>query len=572
MRFLLFLGSMLSLHAGTLQIKIHHQFDGRPLSLNSLRYQGQETFSISRLSYLLSEFSIQNDDGTWIDIPNQFAYLDLAKRRTSFTLSSLPQGSYQRLRFSLGLPQLTNHANPAELPADHPLNPNVNQLHWDWQTGYIFLALEGRYRTAKKELQGYVYHLANDANLTKIQQEARFQIKENTEIQLAFEVQNLFQKQRTVSFQTYGHSSHSHPDDPIAKTLAQNIANSFSLLTINYPAGTQSAQPEKKVLPLYLPEKFTPFQFKTNRHFPRPQLPLDNPLLKERVTLGEDLFHDSILSIDGTISCAACHDSNLAFSDERKLSEGFNGRLSKRHSMPLFNLAWKSSFFWDGRAASLREQVLEPIQDPREMAANLRRIIARLNRSRKYSQAFTKAFGPGQVTSEKLALALENYLLTLTSYDSKFDQAIAGKKNLSESEQRGMKLFFTEYEPRNQQYGADCFHCHGGANFSDHQFHNNGLKPTQDLGRFSVTKDPKDRFHFSTPSLRNVGLTPPYMHDGRFATLAEVVEHYSSGIHRSETLDPNLAKHPRVGLQFSEQAKADLVAFLKTLTDPKYGP
>ncbi len=133
-----------------------------------------------------------------------------------------------------------------------------------------------------------------------------------------------------------------------------------------------------------------------------------------------------------------------------------------------------------------------------------------------------------------------------------------------------MELFFTEYEPRSQQFGADCFHCHGGANFSDHQFHNNGLKPTEDEGRSLVTKDKRDRFQFSTPSLRNVGITAPYMHDGRFATLEEVVAHYSGPMHQSDTLDPNLAKHPKVGLALSAQDQEALVAFLKTLTDPKY--
>jgi len=299
-------------------------------------------------------------------------------------------------------------------------------------------------------------------------------------------------------------------------------------------------------------------------------LPMDNPLLEEGVALGERLFHDSIISIDDTVSCAACHDPNLAFSDDRPLSRGFEGRFGKRHSMPLFNLAWKSSFFWDGRAKSLREQVLKPIQDPQEMAANLDHVLWRLNRNTSYKQDFDKAFGEGEVTSEKLALALENFLLTLTSYDSKFDRAMAGKAKLSEDEKRGMELFFTEYEPRSQQYGADCFHCHGGANFSDHQFHNNGLKPTEDLGRYGATKKASDRWKFSTPSLRNVGLTAPYMHDGRFASLEEVVAHYSGPMHQSETLDPNLAKHPKGGLQLSAKDQASLVSFLKILSDPKF--
>jgi len=188
------------------------------------------------------------------------------------------------------------------------------------------------------------------------------------------------------------------------------------------------------------------------------------------------------------------------------------------------------------------------------MGSDLPTVIARLTKTSRAD--FDKSFGPGEITAEKIALALENFLLTLTSYDSKFDRAMSGKAKLSPDEERGMKLFFTEYEPRSQQFGADCFHCHGGANFSDHQSHDNGLGE----GRFS------------TPSLRNVVLTAPYMHDGRFETLEEVIAHYSGPMARSDTLDPNLAKHPRLGLQLKEEDQAALIAFLKTLTDPKYRP
>lgn len=259
-----------------------------------------------------------------------------------------------------------------------------------------------------------------------------------------------------------------------------------------------------------------------------------------------------------------------AFSDTRPLSLGVAGRLGLRNSMPLFNLAWKSTFFWDGRAKSLRDQVLFPIEDHREMAESLPRVLEKLQLEEDYRAGFQAAFGEGKITKLKLSLALENFLLTLTSYDSKFDRAMTGKVELSESERRGMELFFTEYEPRSGRLGADCFHCHGGANFSDHQLHNNGLKPNSDTGRHAVTGKIRDQNLFSTPSLRNIDLTAPYMHDGRFKTLEEVVAHYSGPMHRGKTLDPNLAKHPQDGLQLNPKDQAALVAFLKTLTDPKY--
>jgi cytochrome c peroxidase len=163
---------------------------------------------------------------------------------------------------------------------------------------------------------------------------------------------------------------------------------------------------------------------------------------------------------------------------------------------------------------------------------------------------------------------VENFLLTLTSHDSKFDRAYRGEATLTDEEKRGFELFITEREPRMGSLGGDCFHCHGGALFTDHQFHNNGLKISEeDLGRFKVTQAKIDRGAFSTPSLRNVALTAPYMHDGRFKTLEEVIDHYSEGVSRTETLDPNLAKHPDGGLHLSPEDKKALISFLKTLTE-----
>lgn len=543
------------LFAGSLRIDLSHQFEGLPLTLNSLKYEGAETLSVSRLSYLISQAALQNEDGTWREIPGQFAFIDITSRRTSFTLTGIPPGTYKSFRFSIGVPKKENHGDPAQYSANHPLNPNLNNLHWDWAGGYIFLALEGKYRTEEKEINGFVYHLANDQNLSRVQLAAHFRIKKQTALALTFDLQKLLSQPRALSFEQDGNSTHSHPGDPIASALVANLQSAFSVRGASYPP---DEVPLAAVTPLFLPKKYTPFPFKMSRRFPMPLLPRDNPLLTERVALGKKLFHDPSLSKDGTISCATCHHQDKAFTDGLTFSKGLNGQEGDKNSMPLFNLAWKSSFFWDGRAKSLRDQVLQPIEDHREMASDLKTVVAHLQQTE--LPAFEKAFGPAPVTEEKIALALENFLLTLTSYDSKFDRAMSGKIKLSETEERGMKLFFTEYEPRSNQFGADCFHCHGGANFSDHQFHNNGLTPSL---KDSVTR-------FSTPSLRNLTLTAPYMHDGRFKTLEEVVAHYSGPMHRSESLDPNLAKHPRAGLQLSKEDQAALVAFLKTLTDPKY--
>ena len=558
---------LMPLFAGTLRIDLSHQFGDQPLTLNSLKYESAETLSVSRLSYLISQPALQNEDGSWQELPRQFAFINASTRRTSFTLKKVPPGTYKSFRFSLGVPQKENDGDPAQYPADHPLNPNLNNLHWDWAGGYIFLALEGQFRTSPKKLNGFVYHLANDQNLSRVQLAANFRIKNKTALALSFDLKKLLTQPRALSFEKDGNSTHSHPGDAISSALVANLKSAFSVRGISYPAGEV---PLAAVTPLYLPKKYTPFPLKMSRRFPMPPLPRDNPLLTQRVALGKKLFHDKSLSKDGSISCATCHHQHKAFTDGLKFSKGINDQEGDKNSMPLFNLAWKSSFFWDGRAKSLRDQVLQPIQDHREMASDLKTVVAQLQKNE--SRAFENAFGPGPVTEEKIALALENFLLTLTSYDSKFDRAMSGKAKLSEAEQRGMELFFTEYEPRSQQYGADCFHCHGGSFFSDHQFHNNGLKPSlSDVGLMKVTGKETDRGKFSTPSLRNIALTAPYMHDGRFQTLEEVIEHYNEGIHRTSTLDPNLAKHPKGGIALSGKDQAALISFLKSLTDKKYG-
>ena len=229
-----------------------------------------------------------------------------------------------------------------------------------------------------------------------------------------------------------------------------------------------------------------------------------------------------------------------------------------------------------------------PIQDHTELDETLTNMVAKLTGrtgsvpptdgahgltrpANDYLALFTAAFGSPEITPEKIGLAIEQFVLTLTSFDSKFDRAMRGAATLTPAEQRGLELFMTEYDPRTRQYGADCFHCHGGALFSDHQFHNNGLNPdAADPGRFKITKREVDQGKFSTPSLRNVALTAPYMHDGRFQTLEDVIAHYDHGIQRAPTLDPNLAKHPKEGLQLSRSDQDALVAFLKTLTDEKF--
>ena len=556
--------------ADSLGISLQHTFTGKPLILDSLRYETSvnETFSISRLSYLLSEFELQDIEGSWQVVPNSIQWIDARKHRTQILLDSIPEGDFKAIRFSIGLSQAVNHSDPNLYAAKHPLNPSFNNLHWNWQTGYIFLALEGTYRQSIGQVSGYVYHFANDPQRTTITLTLPKNISGNAAIDIDFDIAALLNVPSPISFSKDGASTHSREGDPIPQALKRNLPGAFQIKRIRAAVPMRT---DTRPLPIDLPDTPTPYPFKLGNRLPIPSLPLDNPLIAERIELGRRLFHDPQLSIDNTIACASCHQEDHAFSDPARISAGVNGQFSRRHSMPLFNLAWKDSFFWDGRAHSLREQVLIPIEDPIEMGESLDHVIDKLSADVDYHTLFGNAFGSGLITPETIGLALENFLLSLTSYNSKFDQAMSGKAQLSPSEQRGFELFMTEFEPRSRQYGADCFHCHGGALFTDNRFHDNGLAQIAvDRGLAEATHNPLDANKFSTPSLRNIALTAPYMHDGRFQTLEEVVEHYSSAITSRATLDPNLAKHPADGLQLSAQDKTALVDFLKTLSDPQY--
>ena len=213
-----------------------------------------------------------------------------------------------------------------------------------------------------------------------------------------------------------------------------------------------------------------------------------------------------------------------------------------------------------------------PIQDPLEMNETLERVVAKLTDSKEYRNQFIRAFNTDTITPDLMSLAMEQFMNTIISGSSTFDRVERGEASFSASEQRGRDLFFGEVDPNSGKVGGECFHCHGGVNFSNSQFMNNGLDSEPeftDLGRFTVTQNPADRARFITTSLRNIALTPPYMHDGRFSTLEEVVEHYNTGVKRSPTLElPLMQFNIRPGgLGLSAQDKTDLVAFLRTLTD-----
>ncbi|WP_410479468.1 cytochrome-c peroxidase [Polaribacter sp. HL-MS24] len=300
-----------------------------------------------------------------------------------------------------------------------------------------------------------------------------------------------------------------------------------------------------------------------------PVLPVNNPLTEEGVALGKKLFFDKRLSGDHTQSCASCHNPRNSFAENQPFSEGIDGVFGNRNAMPIFNLAWNfdERFAWDGRELSLERQALEPVRNPIEMHSNWKRVAEKLAASPEYPDMFARAFGSSKIDSIGITKAIAQFERTIISGNSKFDRFLRGETSLSSEEQNGFDVFMDEAK-------GDCFHCHGSNQnplWTDNKFHNNGLDATfSDLGLGAVTGDPNDNGKFKSPSLRNLRFTAPYMHDGRFTTLEQVINHYSNGLKQSSTIDPLMKKVAQGGVRLSPQEKMDLKAFLLSLSDPEF--
>ncbi len=270
--------------------------------------------------------------------------------------------------------------------------------------------------------------------------------------------------------------------------------------------------------------------------------------------LGKRLFYDSRLSRDGTISCGSCHAQVHAFADHSSaLSVGIDGNLSKRNAPALTNLAWYPNFMWDGGINHIEVMPIAPLTDPNEMDNDLSELVNYLQQNTAYPNEFEEVFGSKQIDSQKILLAIAAFQGSIVSYRSKYDDYLTGQSQLSALEIDGKNIF-----------EAQCSSCHSGVLLTDFSFRNNGLDSTfADAGRATITQNEADLGKFKVPSLRNVALTNPYMHDGRIPTLRQVLDHYSEGIVESKTLDESL----RNGLALTEAEKDALVAFLQTLTD-----
>lgn len=298
--------------------------------------------------------------------------------------------------------------------------------------------------------------------------------------------------------------------------------------------------------------------------------PDDNPVTDHGATLGRVLFYEKNLSINNSISCGSCHVQKFAFSDTNTLSNGFDGGLTARHSMSLTYAKYyqPGHFFWDTRAATLEDQVLMPVEDPVEMGMTVTKVIERLGEIPFYEQLFVNAFGDSKITELRIRKALAQFIRSINTYDSKFDEGmrLTGNANLnfpnfSPIENNGKRLFLGR---------AGCVPCHGSNLQIAIEPENNGLDSIiTDNGLYDVTLRDSDRGRFKVGSLRNIALTAPYMHDGRFKTLLEVVEHYNSKVKKSPTLSTILRDQngEPIRLNLNELEKQSIVLFLKTLTD-----
>ena len=301
----------------------------------------------------------------------------------------------------------------------------------------------------------------------------------------------------------------------------------------------------------------TPVTFITPDGFPDPVYDFNsNPLTEEGFELGRKLFYDGILSIDGNVPCGSCHQQVAVFGTyDHDLSHGYNDQHSDRNAPGLYNLAWNKAFHTDGRYNTPEEECLDPIEASNQMADQIGNGLTKLRQNEEYRYMFERAFGTKEITIERLQKALTQFTISLVTSNSKYDQVKRGTNTFNDYEQRGYALFNTY-----------CASCHPEPMFTDYSYRNIGLEVSdhlEDYGRMRVTDKSEDSLKFRVPSLRNVSLTYPYMHDGRYASLRACIEHYGTKVQQGPTLDPLLA----TPMMFNNDQVIDLVAFLRALTD-----
>lgn len=338
---------------------------------------------------------------------------------------------------------------------------------------------------------------------------------------------------------------------PYSKTMRWNKKWALPLLFLAFLAFVGMA-----------PQLGTALSLEYPASWPEPTYPFEtSPLTEEGVALGRSLFYDPILSLDSTTSCANCHLSYTAFTHvDHALSHGIGDSIGTRNSMALMNLAWSTSFMWDGAVNHLDMQALAPITHPDEMGEDIGHVVEKLKQTTLYPKRFGEVFGTEEINGARLLKALAQFQLTLISANSKYDKVMREEEGIAftDQEEKGYHVFQT-----------NCESCHQEPLFTNGAFENNGLPvdtTLNDGGRIKITGFLEDSLRFKVPTLRNVEFSFPYMHDGRFKKLFQVMDHYENGIHESPTLSPKL----KGGVSLTSDEKVELVAFLLTLTDKEF--
>jgi cytochrome c peroxidase len=318
------------------------------------------------------------------------------------------------------------------------------------------------------------------------------------------------------------------------------------------------------------------YQFQYPANFGnRITVPDDNPTTQQGVYLGRYLFYETRLSANNTLSCGSCHEQSKAFTDGKSFSEGVDNVLTARSAMSLTNLLWSRKFFWDGRAASLEEQAIFPMTNPHEMGQPLDVSAKKLSETSFYPPLFKLVYGDETITGDRIIKAITQFERTLISANSRYDRYLRNAYQPTTEELKGMVLFNNAPDPEKGIRGANCAHCHGGVKNYMELFHNNGLDSIpKDAGIEALTGLAGDRGRFKAPTLRNIALTAPYMHDGRFKTLEEVVDHYSEHIVESPSLSTFIrGESNEIGgksLKLLPREKKEIIAFLNMLTDSTF--
>ena len=327
----------------------------------------------------------------------------------------------------------------------------------------------------------------------------------------------------------------------------------------------------------------THYEIDTPFYFGDYSIPLDNPMTEEGIALGRKLFYEKKLSGDNSMSCATCHDQKFAFASDQRFQPGINGSAVDVNTPSLANILWNNRLFWNGRSESIEESSLNAVENPLEMDQKMEDAITKLENAG-YQNDFLSAFGTAEINESNMQKAMSQFLRTLVSANSRYDRYLRDEISFSAAEVRGEALFFTHPDPSAGVRGGNCGDCHSnfltnGFRTGFDGFHNNGLDTDENLkpGLHDVTGNENDFGKFKTPTLRNISLTAPYMHDGRFNFLMEVLDHYNEHIQKSKTLDVLIleasneipASDP-IMLHLSEQEKSDIIAFLLTLTDDTF--